>query len=104
MILNLFSKTLTTPFTTHRKGFGVRYGRLAEIMDFMAGRVAYAHCYAQLNDTNPGFTIVTASCDHFEFYPTPLSLKKNMTMEVKSYKSNPSKSFKVQDLVNFFNF
>lgn len=61
----------------------VRFGRLLEIMDFMAGRVCYRHC----DPTNPdsqqprGITIVTASVDDIEFYPTQLSIDEDMKLE-----------------------
>lgn len=40
----------------------IRIGRLLEIMDFMAGRVAYSHSYA-IELKQRDFTMVTAACD-----------------------------------------
>jgi acyl-CoA hydrolase len=49
-------------------------------MDFMAGRVAYTHCYATKSATRD-ITMVTAACDHIEFYPIELDLNKDMILE-----------------------
>ena len=57
-----------------------RLGRLLEIMDFMAGRVCYKHCFSELK-ANPTVTIVTAAVDNIEFYPTDLTIDKDMILE-----------------------
>lgn len=57
-----------------------RLGRLLEIMDFMAGRVCYKHCFSELK-ANPTVTIVTAAVDNIEFYPTDLTIDKDMVLE-----------------------
>jgi acyl-coenzyme A thioesterase 9 len=49
-------------------------------MDFMAGRVAYTHCYSIHHETRD-ITMVTAACDHLEFYPNQLDLNENLTVE-----------------------
>ena len=51
-------------------------------MDYMAGRVCYKHNYAPLKK-NRDFVVVTASVDHLEFYPYPLSVEKDFYIEVK---------------------
>jgi acyl-coenzyme A thioesterase 9 len=67
----------------------IRIGRLLEIMDFMAGRVSYSHCYATEFATRD-ITNVTAACDHLEFYPVQISMDENLIVE--SYVSWTGKS------------
>lgn len=66
--------------STPRDDNKIRIGRLLEIMDFMAGRVAYTHSYATKMETRD-ITMVTAACDHFEFYPNELNLNKDLSVE-----------------------
>lgn len=51
----------------------------------MAGRVCYKHCNSELMKENNDITIVTASCDHIEFYPVELSLANDAVLEVKYF-------------------
>lgn len=46
----------------------------------MAGRIAYTHSYAT-EDAKRDITMVTAACDHFEFYPNELDLNENLAVE-----------------------
>jgi len=70
--------------SSHLRAFSsnqIRVGRLLEIMDFMAGRVCYRHCYSDIKE-EAEITIVTATVDNIEFYPTKLEISKDMTFEV----------------------
>lgn len=58
----------------------IRIGRLLEIMDLMAGRVAYSHCDGSFN--KGARTVVTASVDGIQFFPNELDIEKDITLEV----------------------
>ena len=58
---------------------GVRIGRLLEIMDLMAGRVAYFHTCGGFSSKD--ITIVTAAVDSIQFYPNELSIERNITLD-----------------------
>ncbi len=59
----------------------IRVGRLLEIMDLMAGRVAYQHCDGSFTKTER--TVVTASVDGIQFYPNELDIEKSISLEVR---------------------
>lgn len=59
----------------------IRYGRLLEIMDFMGAAICYDHCKADSNTDWNNITIVTASVDNIEFYPTKISIEQDLIVE-----------------------